>query len=229
MRILKLRSVSAVPVVVMLVAAGFLLSGKSQVARTKLPAGNWTFSAGPYFGPGYDVTPIDVQGVTTSAARGLSIERVSLLNRTSKQLKEVTLRWYLREKSRNMQLLEGETEVIEIGLPAGKQQQISYPVVSFAKIYRPFLKNGVLEGEFRIEVVVARATFADGSQWKLGDLKFSKANHSRLSTTEGCQKQGCKWNGPESSYICTANEGTYCSVTEGGQSCTESRCALEEP
>jgi hypothetical protein len=207
--------------------AGVALISRGQGARSKLPKGNWTFSAGPQVGVGYRSMPIDVFRVKTKAAQGLTVESVSLFNRSFQDVKEVKLHWYLKEKSQKQTLAEGDTAFFDVALPAGDRLVIDYPVVSFDRLYQPLMRGGVLSGEYRIEVVVNAITFVDGSKWtprNPGEVKLAHAVSRRVDG--GCQNSGCFWSGPSESYFCGSNDGSSCLAGGHGDGvfCMETRC-----
>lgn len=218
---------------VLVALTGVGLISRGQVGRTgqgahvQLPKGNWTFSAVPQVGTKYITLPVDVFKVKTNAAQGLTIESVSLFNRSLQNVKEVRLHWYLKEKSQKNILAEGDTDFFNVTLPAGGRVAIDYPIVSFDKLSRNFTKDGALTGDFRIEVVVADLNFTNGSKWNFKTSGPVKLNHAlSILPDPGCQGQGCVWNGAEGSYACGALEGSFCSVTGQGQSCTVERCPI---
>ena len=140
-----------VAIATLLTALPFALRSHSQTVRVELPKGKWTFSAGPYSKAEHRSMPVDVVKVRTNAAQGLTVESVSLLNRSDKDVRAVKLHWYLTEKSQPQILLKGDTEFLALKLLSGKELEINYPVVSFDKIYRPLLRDGVLRGDYRID------------------------------------------------------------------------------
>lgn len=205
--------------------AGVGLISRGQTARPKLPQGNWTFAAGPQAGVGHRLVPVDVFKVRTNSSQGLTVGSVSLFNRGEQDVKEVKLHWYLKEKSQKQTLAEGDTDFFDVTLPAGGRLAIDYPIVSFEKLSKKLTNGGILSGDYRIEVVVAALSFADGSKWTLSNPGPIRLAHAlSFVPPSGCQDQGCVFNGTSGSYVCGPNTGTYCSVTDQGQSCTETRC-----
>lgn len=196
----------------------------AQDARAPLPPGRWTFSAGPYYGPGNESIPVDVFSVTTDASRGLTISKVSLLNRSAKEVAAIKLHWYLTGGAQGGVLQEGDTPFVDVFIPAGGRQSLEYPVVSFARVHKSLLRAGKLTGDYRIEVAVSEVEYADQSKWKYDRTTSSSTHHSAALPQMGCQGQGCTFIVNIGSYVCMAHEGTFCSVTNKGQSCTESRC-----
>lgn len=205
-----------------------------QSARTKLPSGNWTLSAGPYSGPGYEAAPVDVYSVMTEADKGLMVTRVALSNSSSKDVTAVKLHWYLIDKEQGTVLKEGKTPLVDVDIPAGKTEFLSYPVISFSRLYKSLMKGAGLSGNYRIEVAVGEVVYAEGSahvRSRAGHVSYRKAAHLRTTTIVDCQDQGCRYNATEGirSYQCTSNHGTLCSVTLAGRACTETRCGGERP
>lgn len=49
------------------------------------------------------------------------------------------------------------------GIAAGEVERIKFPVVSFAKVYRPLARGGVVNGNYVIQVGVSEARFDDGT------------------------------------------------------------------
>jgi hypothetical protein len=213
-------------VLVALAGVGLISRGQGA-ARPKLPKGKWTFSAGPQVGIAHRYVPVDVFKVNTSATQGLTIKSVSLVNRSVQDVKEVKLHWYLKEKSQSNILAQGDTDFFDVTLPAGARLAIDYPIVSFEKLSKTLTTDGVLSGDYRLEVVVGALNFTDGTKWTLSNPGSIKLAHAvSLAPDPGCQNQGCAWNGEAGSYQCNPNTGSFCSVGNQGGDCTESRCPL---
>ena len=226
----SVRVIAFGAVLVALTGVGLISRGQGQAgqgARPQLPKGAWTLQAGPQAGTKYVTLPVDVFKVKTNAAQGLTVGSVSLFNRSLQDVKEVKLHWYLKEKSQKTILAEGDTDFFNVTLPSNSRVAIDYPIVSFDKLSKSLTNDGVLTGNYRIEVVVADLNFTDGSKWNFKTSAPVKLNHAlNLTFDPGCQNQGCTWNGVTSSYICTGSEGSFCSVGSQGQSCTEERCPI---
>lgn len=154
-----------------LVAAllGISGSGKGQSkgnVSDELPGGNWTLSTHPYMGPGYNSRPVMVTAVVSNL-KGTAT-RVMLENNSSKTVSAVKLEWHLmEEQDRSTVLQQGQTPFVTPSgtLPPGKSRELKFPIVSFAKIHQPLMKNNVLAGDYRIEIAVAEIQYEDGSTW----------------------------------------------------------------
>jgi hypothetical protein len=137
-----------------------------QVDDSQLPTGNWSFSAHPYFGSGYDSRPVVVIAVTASSTGGLVVNEVGLRNLSSKSVAAVKLRWYLsEERTPDTILLQGQTPLIAFSepLPVGKRYLLKFPVLSFAKIHKPLLNSGSLTGDFYVQIEVGEILYEDGT------------------------------------------------------------------
>lgn len=204
------------------------LSGDRDSQRQVTP-GRWTLSAGPYFGPGHESLPVDVYSVTTNADRGHTVTQVKLNNRTAKDAVAVNLHWYLRDGDSGRLLLEGDTPLIELALPAGQRRTLEYPVISFGRIARSLLKERDFSGNFRIEVVAGQVVYADGSSAAgvRRDLSFIPAAFGpKPSLYSGCSKQRCEWSNDHESYRCLDSTNSESCMNQGS-SCTNERCAGE--
>lgn len=223
-----LKVVFAVTIFICPIAGGWITQGNTT--PDKLPPGKWTFSAGPYFGEGYKSTPVDVYSVTTRANKGLAVTRVALRNRSPKAVIAVKLHWYLMDRETRNVFLDGDTALVEVDLQPGENQVLSFPVVTFSKIYRSLLNGINLSGDYRIEIAAVETTYSDTSIWVMGSgekISYRRVGYARSTPLVGCQGQGCVWNGAAESYTCGGNAKTFCSVGDSGQSCTETRCESE--
>ncbi|HEU0144748.1 MAG TPA: hypothetical protein VFQ47_08165 [Nitrososphaera sp.] len=165
------------------------LSQSGEDTNSQLPTGNWTVSAHPYFGPDHLDIPVVVFSVTAAELKRGAVTEVGLLNRSSKPVDAVKLGWIVtKEENQDTILLQGETRFLNIqsGLSVNQKQVLKFPVVTFAKIYKPLLKRGPLEGEFRIEIVVNGILYSDGTTWARSErrkVEFVKAaNHINRPT-----------------------------------------------
>jgi hypothetical protein len=92
-------------------------------------------------------------------------------------------------------LLQGQTPLLglrNILLP-DNQMIVVFPVTSLAKIHRPLLKNGALNGNFSIEVMVSEIHYEDGSTWaKANSLQANlvKAAYASRSASPAQQTGG---------------------------------------
>lgn len=149
--------------------------GDDDAGPIALPPGNWTLSIYPDLYPDSQFVPLLAFSVTTNARKGLTANKVGLWNRASRGVSAVKLEWRL-SRSENMEhvLLRGETPVVAIpgGIPEGKEAELNFPVVSFARIYKALLEPGSdsLFGEFHIRVLVSEVIYDDGSTWTRNEM-----------------------------------------------------------
>lgn len=209
---------------------GAVLATNGQNSQAKLPRGKWTLTAGPSSSSTTGSSPVQIYSVTTDADKGLTVAKVTLLNKGSKDIIAVRLHWELTDtKNPESVLLQGDTDLVGIWLTAGKGSELNYPIVSFAKVHEPLLKGGELNGNYRIEVSVGEVKYADESAWVGGKSNLALRNH-RLDEESGCANQGCIYNTEVESFQCSSyKKGFFCSVTNNGRSCTETVCSAAPP
>ncbi len=148
----------------------------SSTGQPKAIPGKWTLSAGPYRGPGYKDFPVVVYSVTQTI-KGLTVAGVNLQNKSSKPVVAARLVWrILKEDDPETVLLQGQTPLLALpdSLQVDARLPISFPVVSFEKIYQSLLKQGTLEGNFRIDVAVNDIVYDDGGIWSKSGLTDNK-------------------------------------------------------
>lgn len=210
----------------------------SETTNTQLPRGQWTFSAEPYTGPGYENLQVRVSGVT-SEIEGLSITKVGVENRSSQSLTAIKLAWYLStQQNPDVVLKKGQTRWLELPgeIWAGEVREVIYPVTSFAKIYKPLLRGSILSGNYRLQVAVSEARFKDGMTWTLAASRHNlratqviNAAYHISRAPQFCANQRCESitpagdpGGAPIGYRCTDGNGQSCANT--GTSCTNSIC-----
>jgi hypothetical protein len=157
--------------------AGITTAAQAQQgggSAPQLPPGKWSVAIGPYMNPGYESLPIRVVSVTSEIKGGLRVSKVGVENRSSQPLTEVRFVWYLSAtETPEIILLQGKTQLLELppGIQSNETREILFPVVSFAKVYKPLLKGGTLNGSYRIQIAVSEVRFDDGSSWNVGLCK----------------------------------------------------------
>lgn len=137
-------------------------------AGVKFPPGDWSFTHPVTSQLRIANSPVRIISNTGDATKGLTITNVGLRNDSGRTISAVKFRWYLfREDAPGKILKKGETPMIGLGdLAAGSERVLEYPVVRFANLYQPFVKDGKLTGKFAIEIAVNELQYADGSSWK---------------------------------------------------------------
>ncbi len=203
------------------------------------PYGAWSLICAPSL---ERQTIVDAYSVTSE--RGDKITKVALRNRSDKAVIAVKLGWRLfNYDSPKNTLMSGESPFLGVPLNVKERRVVEFPLVSFAKVSKSLLKNGRIDGDFKIEVVVTNVLFGDNeektsqSSWRSSLLASFLPSATRNGAkeplvevvsyaapplAEGCQNQECHWNG--SCYSCKDLSGTGCS-TSGCESCTETACS----
>ena len=226
---------------IILVIAGFVGVSQQQSNATSLPPGNWTLSCAPSKTRG---EVVDLYTVSTDASKGLTVTEVSLENRSSQDVAAVKIGWKLYERSqRQAILLSGETpDFLGVSLSPGEKRVITFPVLSFARIYRPLLRGGKLEGHYRIELWVsdvkfdtpnpprsaAQANFFTTTADANRNVRMLKviSRPAPLKTDAGCQHQECGWSQQDHCEKCFGENGSTCAWSDCTH-CASGRCPAE--
>ena len=137
--------------------SGFTLQRRRLAEDGRLPTGDWTLSSHAYQGRDLSSMPAVVVAVTTDATRGLEISKVGLRNRlNSKAIIAVKLLWSLSvdENGYRKVLQSAETPLIWLPetLEPGGRQDIVFPVVSFAKVFKNLNRNNNGREAYRFDV-----------------------------------------------------------------------------
>lgn len=205
------------------------------------PRGNWSVSSHPYLGADSESAPVIVTSVTSEAKKGIAVTKVGLDNQSQANVAAIKLTWQLSsEQNAGKVLLQGQTPYItrDGGLPAGSSLVLRFPVVAFAKIYQPLVRNAALDGNFRIDILVSEILFEDGSKWAKSDSSqaglIKAAHHASRPAIQGtCGRQACETRTSPAGnvfYACRASDSNErCSVSDDGFSCTNISCTQPRP
>jgi hypothetical protein len=203
-----------------------------------LPPGHWMLGIQPAKKRG---RVVDLSSVASSLSDGLGVTDVLLENRSKQGIAGVKIGWRLFETSaRDTTLLKGETpKFLAVSLTAGERRIVKYPVVSFAKIYRPLLHGKrELDGNYRIELWVSDVRFTDETrgQGPAASVNVKKAHASVDFVTVksepapppvddelGCQDQACVYDYNQQCYRCTYESGGTCGWRDC-RNCANGRC-----
>lgn len=151
------------------IATFAVASARAQTVREpkdKLPAGNYKVFTLPYMGAGYESLPVTVTSVTTEVALNGGVSTVGVENRAARRVDAVRFGWYLsRREDPGYVLLQGETAMHNMrdGLAPGEAKLARLPVVSFAKIWQPLARKGVVNGNYLIYVGINEVLYDDGT------------------------------------------------------------------
>ena len=212
-------------IVVCLILATEALAQQPVRSRYGLPAGQWSLGCGPLLRPG---SVVDLYKTGSSVLTGITVRDVWLENRSKQGVAGVKVAWRVFDISQKQAtLLQGDTpKFLAVSLKPGEKRKVSYPIVSFAKVYRPLLRGKrELEGNFRLEVWVSDVRFTDGTG-EQGAIAFAhmKKVNSKTDTAFvevksepapqdeelGCQNQMCSWSSIHNCYRCTTLTGNTC-------------------
>lgn len=171
----------------------------SQYLTEASPAGNWGVAASADITQKEDASmPVVSSGVQSVLISGkavnLVVRKVQLTNRTQKPVKEVKLQWLLATgKDQQTVVLQGDTSFFNAFLPARGKQKVDSPEINFAKIVKPLLKDGAIDGQFMIKVRVSEVRFADNTAWKDGATpRFVRVSYRKPSALpDNCPNSGC--------------------------------------
>jgi len=209
----------------------------AQNNKPDLPAGKWGLSCAPSKTRG---AVVDLYAVGTDSSKGFTVSDIWLENRSSQDVAAVKIGWKLYERSAPQTvLLTGETpDFLGVALASGEKRVVNFPVLSFAKIYRPLLRGNKLEGRYKIELWVTEVTFdvANANQrngplataWTASSKVHVREVSSRPVTSEddddlGCQNQECDFYIPDNCYKCVSSMGSTCAWSNCSY-CKNSRC-----
>lgn len=205
------------------------------------PPGAWSLICAPSL----ERQPI-VDAYSVTSERGDKVTKVTLRNRSDKAVIAVKLGWRLfHYSSPKNTLMSGESPLLGVPLGVKERRVVEFPLVSFAKISKSLMKNGRVDGDFKIEVIVTDVIFEDSGEktsksgWRNSLLAsflpsatgsgakrpiVEVVSYAAPPIDEGCQNQECKY--VEGCYQCQALNGTTCNPkgTGGCQSCEESAC-----
>lgn len=210
----------------------------------KTPNGNWSFGIYPYHGSDKQENPVGVWQVTSEIDAGVGATKIGIVNNSNKTVAAVRFKWLLFEGERRDKVLQqGSSPLLALRTTLEREGKkiLLYQVVSLLKVYRPLLRNNVLNGDFEAEIFVEEVYFTDNSIWKKGDGQanlLSKKQNSELKITPAsfaqCPKQKCKTNTSGSSnavyYTCEASTNNeVCTVAApAARSCTMTECGAGE-
>ena len=231
---------------ILIVAAVALLIAPHTLAQTVSrsqnadPAGNWNLGCGPTSTPG---ALVDLYMVGTDSSNGVKVTDLWLRNRTTQDVAAVKIAWKLYERSNpSKTLISGETpQFVGVALAVAEKRVISFPVVSFAKIYGPLMRDGRVDGNFRIEVWVSEVQFDSANVetgnsssfsvrkagWRKGATNFLRVSSKQVTEVDddgaACQNQECGWANRQQCYTCFNNTGSTCSWSNCNY-CKSGRC-----
>lgn len=156
------------------------LSGTQEQQEDDVwPGGKWTVAVVPNARQYRDPSVlILITRTTTSMDKGKenAFEQVILWNRRSKRITEVKLRYSINAvKEPNNFLYKSVPFVLSLKSRRGynplqpdERRVVKVPDAKIAKLIKPLIKDGAINGDFIITVSVDEVTFEDGTSWRGG-------------------------------------------------------------
>jgi len=175
------------------------LADYGQYFTEEGPKGRWVVAAAIDVNQrADDKAPVVIDGVRSLLGQGklvdLIVKRVTLINRTSKSVREITLGWRLiTDQKQDVAILEGSTPSFAVSIFRMTKQYVEPPPIDFAKLVKPLADRGAINGNFWLKLRVNEVRFTDGSVWKdQGDAKFINASYSPAALVQtSCANIGC--------------------------------------
>jgi hypothetical protein len=205
-----------------------LAERESKEQRTSFsesgPLGQWSASFIPDFSRNSSNSPVVITGTSTLMGnaqwRNLQLTHVTLKNYSSKTVLGVQLKWFVTTRAKQTRILPppGYTGTFEAHLQPGDSQRVESPLVKFSQAVKYLVKNGILEGDFLVQLRMYQVEFDDGTSWnddwggpKPGERgerwqgatePKSLQNHVSSVLQGACQHTLCSYNTPDSHSIC---------------------------
>ncbi|MDQ3473577.1 MAG: hypothetical protein M3447_07560 [Acidobacteriota bacterium] len=161
--------------------AGRSLAQSGSAENSVLPSGNWTVSFGPYAGPGYESAPVQLVSIKGEVRRdGLMMFKAPhWVNHSNKDVRSVehTVYVYKEPESKPVLFRQRYDRVSFTGgvplLARSELRMNNRWLQSFASrkdgLMQPLIKEGKLEGSYRIALGISKVYFADDSVWEIQD------------------------------------------------------------
>ncbi|HEX6733003.1 MAG TPA: hypothetical protein VF074_23480 [Pyrinomonadaceae bacterium] len=175
-----------------LILTSFFVSGGNQTfsqdsgaGGERFPVGNWKVTLHPYSGPAFESMPLQVISVIGKSSHDgvvFWIRERRLQNRSEKRVLKASFAAFVyREQSPETLLFQHHLNTIgfeKVPVLAGTQwpnpcpQEPKYcpyghAIAGVRRLLAPLIKDGTLEGEYRVAIGVSKVWFEDGSVWEL--------------------------------------------------------------
>lgn len=218
-----------------------------KVQKTKLlPDGKWSVTFHTYFGADADTMPARIFQVQSDAGNDVEATMVAVRNLADKPIAGMRFGWIVKSAETGDAILErGETPRLKLKqeLAPGHARHFKYPITSVGKLFKQYIGNGTLDGEYDVQIYVIEVRFSDNSIWRQGSgqswkkWQSSSGSIKRKATLTNaayaqCPKQRCVTDTSGTAnvpyYSCGTsdyNEGCSVSMINGNaRSCTMSTC-----
>lgn len=226
---------------------GYLLRDKEPSAErssfsVKGPQGAWSVAFIPDKVQTPANAPVKVHATQTLTGNekwnDLKLINVELSNYSDKTVLGVAIRWIITPKSdRSYMLHQGYPGLFEAHLLPGETKTVEAPIIDFAKIATPLIKDGTLSGDFVVKIRVCNVEFEDGSSWRETETAgIVKASYNNSDTQiVSCPNVICSFNNPQNKAQCDHDPvgGDFCDLTncspDGYCLCTNINCEPPPP
>jgi len=184
-----------------MILASFFAVGVNQTFGQNLPAlgeevlaGNWKVALIPYSGPEFESMPlqvISVVGTSSHDGKAFWIRERRLRNRSDKRVLKASFAAFMyREQSPEKILFQHSLPTVvfsEVPVLAGtewpapcserpKYCPYGHAIPGATTLLAPLIKDGTIEGAYRIAIGVSKVWFEDDSTWELSG-KQTNAQH----------------------------------------------------
>lgn len=135
------------------------------------PLGNWWVAILPDENQKNDANvPVYIIGTRSFTATGkftnVLLADVLVKNTTAKAVKKIALKWILTDTKDSINFLSEEsTEAFNAEVEGREANAVKTPHINFAKITKPLLKYGILNGEYFLRIGISFVEFEDGTNW----------------------------------------------------------------
>jgi ankyrin repeat protein len=146
----------------------------------KVPAGNWSITFGPYAGPGHESSPYQIISMNVEACGGyLYLGDVSLSAPPNRPFFTIEYSAFVYKAAEPDRLLfrsqiyrmgNGDGDFDAEGVwrtTAGKRWGAPF-TAGDAPLMQPLMRDGTLEGEYRVEIGISLISFGRDDVWDLG-------------------------------------------------------------
>jgi len=162
------------------------LSQNSPAGGERVPAGNWKVTLHPYSGPEFESMPLQVISVIGQSSHDgviFWIRERRLRNRSDKRVLKASFAAFVyREQNPETLLFQHHLNTIGLAAvpvlagtewpnpcsPEPKYCPYGHAIHGARKLLAPLIKDGTLEGEYRIAIGVSKVWFDDESVWESG-------------------------------------------------------------
>jgi len=137
------------------------------------PSEKWTITYQPFRGPGHESIPVEVVSVGGTVRDGWVGGCETLRNLSSKDIRRVAYGLYVFDvQNQDVPVLKrkGGSLSWREGLAAGSRKSQTAHKFTIGYIFRPLLKEKPLAANYRIEILIRKVWYVDGTVWEYPDM-----------------------------------------------------------